>query len=278
MNPPGHSKGEYRKAQPEGTPVSPPNPSRSVRGSSVLITGAASGMGRAAARLFAAEGAKVAVTDRDAEGAARVAADIVQAGGHARAWALDVADAVAIERVVGEAAQAHGGLDIVINNAGVAQFLALDDPAYDAQWARVLDILLTAPQRVVRAALLHLRRSPAGRVIHVASTEALAAQNLDSIYCAAKSGVLGLTRAMAVELGRDGITVNCICPGPIHTGMTAAISDEHKAAFARRHTALRRYGEPEEVAHAMLNLALPASSYITGVVLPVDGGQTARSA
>jgi 3-oxoacyl-[acyl-carrier protein] reductase len=115
-------------------------------------------------------------------------------------------------------------------------------------------------------------------VINVASTEALVAQNRDSIYCAGKSGVLGLTRAMAVELGRDGITVNCICPGPIHTGMTAAIPEDDKATFARRYTALRRYGQPEEVAHAMLSLALPASSYITGVVLPVDGGQTARAA
>ena len=255
-----------------------PDLSRSVRGSSVLITGAASGMGRAAARLFAAEGAKVAVTDRDAVGAARVAEEIVQAGGTARAWAMDVAEAPAIDRVVAEAARAFGGMDIVINNAGVAQFLPLDDPDYDRHWARVLDILLTAPQRVVRAALPHLRRSPAGRVINVASTEALVAQNRDSIYCAGKSGVLGLTRALAVELGRDGITVNCICPGPINTAMTATIADEDKAVFARRHTALRRYGEAEEVAHAMLSLALPASSYITGAVLPVDGGQTARSA
>ncbi|MBN8493867.1 MAG: SDR family oxidoreductase [Burkholderiales bacterium] len=255
-----------------------PDLSRSVRGSVVLITGAASGMGRAAARLFASEGAKVAVTDRDAVGAARVAEEITQAGHAARAWALDVADAEAIERVVAEAAKAFGGLDIIINNAGVAQFLPLDDPEYDRHWARVLDILLTAPQRVVRAALPHLRRSAAGRVINVASTEALVAQNRDSIYCAGKSGVLGLTRAMAVELGRDGITVNCICPGPIHTGMTAAIPEDDKATFARRYTALRRYGQPEEVAHAMLSLALPASSYITGVVLPVDGGQTARAA
>jgi 3-oxoacyl-[acyl-carrier protein] reductase len=216
--------------------------------------------------------------NRDAAGAAQVADAIVRDGGIAQAWTLDVADAAAIERVVADVAQAFGGLDIVINNAGVAQFLALDDPGYDAQWARVLDILLTAPRRVVRAALPHLRRSRAGRLINIASTEALAAQNRDSIYCASKSGVLGLTRALAVELGRDGITVNCICPGPIHTGMTAAIADADKAAFARRHTALRRYGEPEEVAHAMLNLALPASGYITGAVLPVDGGQTARSA
>ena len=248
-----------------------------LTGRVALVSGAASGMGRAAARLFAAEGARVAVTDRDAVGASRVADEIERAGGTARAWALDVADAQAIERVVGEAAQAFGGMDIVINNAGVAQFLPLDDPDYDRHWSRVLEILLTAPQRVVRAALPHLRRSAAGRVINVASTEALVAQNRDSIYCAGKSGVLGLTRALAVELGRDGITVNCICPGPIHTGMTAAISDADKTEFARRHTALRRYGQPEEVAHAMLNLALPASSYITGVVLPVDGGQTARA-
>jgi 3-oxoacyl-[acyl-carrier protein] reductase len=251
---------------------------RTVRGSTVLITGAASGMGRAAAHVFAADGANVAVTDRDAGGAAQVAEAIMRCGGNARSWTLDVADDEAIERVVADVAMAFRGLDIVINNAGVAQFLALDDPSYDAQWSRVLDILLTAPQRVVRAALPHLRRSRAGRVINIASTEALAAQNRDSIYCAAKSGVLGLTRALAVELGRDGITVNCICPGPIHTGMTAAIGEEDKATFARRHTALRRYGEPEEVAHAMLSLALPASSYITGAVLPVEGGQTARGA
>jgi 3-oxoacyl-[acyl-carrier protein] reductase len=252
--------------------------SRTVRGSTVLITGAASGIGRAAACVFAADGANVAVTDRDATGAAQVAEAIMRDGGTAQGWALDVADAAAIDRVVASVAQAFGGLDIVINNAGVSQFLALDDPGYDGQWVRVLEILLTAPQRVVRAALPHLRRSHAGRIINIASTEAMAAQNRDSIYCAAKSGVLGLTRALAVELGRDGITVNCICPGPIHTGMTAAIGEEDKANFARRHTALRRYGEPEEVAHAMLSLALPASSYITGAVLPVDGGQTARSA
>jgi 3-oxoacyl-[acyl-carrier protein] reductase len=251
---------------------------RSIRGSTVLITGAASGMGRAAAQVFAAEGALVAVTDRNEAGADQVAAGINARGGTARAWGLDVADCAAITRVVADVATAFGGLDIVINNAGVSQFLALDDPAYDEHWSRVLAILLTAPQRVVRAALPHLRKSRAGRVINIASTEALAAQNKDSIYCAGKSGVLGLTRAMAVELGRDGITVNCICPGPIHTSMTEAISEQDKATFARRHTALRRYGSPEEVAHAMLSLALPASSYITGVVLPVDGGQTARSA
>lgn len=112
----------------------------------------------------------------------------------------------------------------------------------------------------------------------VASTEALGASAGHSAYAAAKSGVAGFTRALAVELGREGITVNCICPGPIETGMTAGIADEHKRTFARRRTALGRYGRPEEVAHMMLSLCLPAASYLTGAVIPVDGGLMARNA
>jgi 3-oxoacyl-[acyl-carrier protein] reductase len=114
--------------------------------------------------------------------------------------------------------------------------------------------------------------------VNIASTEALGASSPGSIYSAAKAGVTGLTRSLAVELGREGITVNCVCPGPIHTGMTAGISDENKATYARRRTALGRYGDPAEVAHAILNLCLPASSYVTGVTLRVDGGLMVRNA
>jgi 3-oxoacyl-[acyl-carrier protein] reductase len=106
----------------------------------------------------------------------------------------------------------------------------------------------------------------------------LGATALHSPYSAAKAGVVGLTRSLAVELGRDGITVNCICPGPITTGMTARISDEHKAIYARRRTALARYGHPEEVAHMTLSLCLPAASFLTGAIIPVDGGLMARNA
>jgi 3-oxoacyl-[acyl-carrier protein] reductase len=252
--------------------------SRSVAGLNVLITGAASGMGRATALTFAAEGARVAVTDYAAEGAQAVADEIVAKDQTARAWPLDVSNRDAIGAVVNDIARHFDGLDIVINNAGISVRLAIDDDGYDEAWAKGLAVMLTAHQRVIRAALPYLRQSKCPRIVNIASTEALGATALHSPYSAAKAGVVGLTRSLAVELGRDGITVNCICPGPITTGMTARISDEHKAIYARRRTALGRYGDPEEVAHMTLSLCLPAASFLTGAIIPVDGGLMARNA
>jgi 3-oxoacyl-[acyl-carrier protein] reductase len=252
--------------------------SRSVRGLSVLVTGAASGMGRATAHAFADEGAKVAVTDFNAEGADLVAKEIRDGGGTAMAWMLDVSDADAITRVVNEVAKEFGGLDALINNAGIPAGLPIDHAKYDEVWGRALSVLLTAHQRTVRAALPHLRKSKSPRIVNIASTEALGATNRDSPYAAAKAGVTGLTRALAVELGPEGITVNCICPGPVRTGMTAPIPEEDKAVYAKRRTALRRYGDSEEVAHMTLSLCLPAASFLTGTVIPVDGGLMARNA
>ena len=251
------------------------DPSRSISGSAALVTGAGSGMGRATALLFAAQGAQVAVTDRDFEAAQAVARE---AGPNAKAWALDVADPLLITQVVEHIAQHFGRLDIVVNNAGVMAFCGLEDPGFEESWMRSLQINLSAHPRIVRAALPWLRKSPAPRIVNIASTEALGATPGDSAYVAAKAGVAGLTRALAVDLGREGITVNCICPGPIDTAMTGGIPDADKQVFARRRTALRRYGRPEEVAHMTLSLCLPAASYITGAVIPVDGGLMARNA
>jgi len=252
--------------------------SRSVRGLSVLVTGAASGMGRATAHTFADEGARVAVTDVNADGALAVAKEIADGGGTAKAWTLDVSDGAAIQRVVGEIAAAFGGLDILINNAGIPAGIAIDHERYESVWERAVTILLTAQQRTIRAALPHLRKSKCPRIVNIASTEALGATARDSAYAAAKAGVTGLTRALAVELGPEGITVNCICPGPVRTGMTALIPEADKETYARRRTALRRYGDPEEVAHMTLSLCLPAASFLTGVTIPVDGGLMARNA
>lgn len=252
--------------------------SRSVKGLTALVTGAASGMGRATARIFAAEGANVAVTDLAAEGAQKVASEITESGGAARAWALDVADRDRIGAVIEEIAAHFGSLDIIVNNAGMSVRVAIDDPAYDDAWAKALAVMLTAHQRIIRAALPHLRRSTCARIVNIASTEALGATALHSPYSAAKAGVTGLTRSLAVELGREGITVNCICPGPIRTAITDRIPEEHKMIYAKRRTALGRYGEAEEVAHMTLSLCLPAASFLTGAVIPVDGGLMARNA
>jgi 3-oxoacyl-[acyl-carrier protein] reductase len=250
---------------------------RTIAGKVALITGAASGMGRATAHLFADEGARVAVIDRDADGARRVAQEIASAGGVAHAWDLDVSDETRIAATVASVVDRYGGLGILINNAGVSGRVSVEAEGYGALWARTFAINLTAQVNVIRACLPHLLRSGGGRIVNIASTEGLGATAGISPYTASKHGVIGLTRSLAVELGRRGVTVNCICPGPIHTGITASIPEEAKTKFARRRVPLGRYGDPEEVAHMTLSLVLPAASYLNGAVVVVDGGMLAQN-
>ncbi len=252
--------------------------SRSIAGKVALVTGAASGMGRATAHVFAAEGAKVALLDLRQARVDAVVAEIKAEGGEAHGWALDVADAEGIIRVVKEIEAHFGGLDILVNNAGLSTFCGIAEEGYEESWARALEVMLTAHMRFVRAALPLLKRSGEGRIVNVASTEGFGATPGNSSYVAAKHGVIGLTRALAVELGREGVTCNCICPGPIRTGITDGIPDEHKEIFAKRRVPLRRYGDPEEVAHVTLSVVLPASSYLNGVAIPVDGGMLVKNA
>lgn len=251
--------------------------SRSIAGKVAVVTGAASGMGAATSYLFADEGAAVAVLDRDGAGASAVADRIVTAGGRAHAVQVDVADGPAVDAAIAEVRAALGPIDILVNNAGVSLLAPIGDAAFEDPWEATLAINLTAYVRMIRAALGDLRRDRAGRIVNVASTEGLGASAGASAYTSSKHGVVGLTRSLAVELGPDGVTVNCICPGPIHTGMTALIPDDAKVKFARRRVPLRRYGDPEEVAHITLGLVLPAASYLTGAIIPVDGGLTVQN-
>jgi 3-oxoacyl-[acyl-carrier protein] reductase len=246
--------------------------SRSIAGETAFVTGAASGMGRATALLFADEGAKLGLVDIDAPALEKLAEELRARGTRVFARALDVSDAKAVHDAVKACAGELGGLDIVVNNAGMGSGAPIDHADYAAALERTLAVNLAAHAHVVRAALPHLRRSRAPRIVNIASTEGLGATPRLSPYTVSKHGVVGLTRSLAVELGCEGITVNCICPGPIHTGLTARIPDEKKQSFARRRVPLGRYGEPEEVAHVILSLVLPASSYVDGAVIPVDGG------
>jgi 3-oxoacyl-[acyl-carrier protein] reductase len=246
--------------------------SRSIEGRVALVTGAASGMGRATAHLFADEGARVGIVDLDGEKLETVAGEIRGAGGAVWARRLDVADRAAAQRAVEELGAHWDRLDILVNNAGFPGGLPIDHPDYPSVWEKTLAVNLEAQVHLIRAALPRLRQSDAGRIVNIASTEGLGASRGTSPYTASKHGVVGLTRALAVELGHAGITVNAICPGPIHTGMTSLIPDEQKTIFARRRVPLRRYGDPEEVAHVTLALVLPAASFLNGAVIPVDGG------
>ena len=253
--------------------------SRSIEGRVAVVTGAGSGMGRATAMVFADEGAKVVAVDLDPDGVAETVAtiDAVHGAGRARGESLDTTDSRAISEMVDRTVDVWGSIDCLVNNAGVSMPSSiLQDDGFDSAWKRTIDVNLTAYVVVARAVVPHMRANGWGRIVNIASTESIVATAGLAAYSASKAGVTGLTRSMAVELGRHGITVNCICPGPIDTGMTAGIPEAAKESYAKRKVPLRRYGDPEEVAHMTLSLCLPAASFTNGATLVVDGGMTVR--
>ena len=255
--------------------------SRSLEGARVIVTGAASGMGRATAHLFADEGARVVVADWDADGLSTVVDEIQSAHGSGAAVGIkvDVSSAADRNGLIQRCVDSYGGIDVLVNNAGISRVSSVfsADDEFLANWDLTLAVNLSAHAHLIRAALPHLLAAPhGGRVINIASTEAFVATGGLSAYTAAKHGVVGLTKSFAVELGKHNVTVNAVCPGPIDTGMTASVTEERRSKYTRVKVPLRRYGDPEEVAHMTVSIALPAMRYMTGAVVLVDGGLVAN--
>ncbi len=238
-----------------------------------IVTGAASGIGRATAALFAEEGARVLAVDMPGK-------ELAEAhSGQSRVITFEknLIDADAADGIVDAALGAFGHLDIIMNNAGVA-FNATAETMTDEVWDKTLAINLTAQMRLCRKAIPHLKKSAAGRIINVASVMAEGTDFGLSAYCASKAGVAGLTRTLALELGRDAITANFIEPGAIATGMTSPLWQARPdiADIWAKKSALRRLGQPIDIARAALFLASEEGGFVTGHGLVVDGGLMLR--
>jgi NAD(P)-dependent dehydrogenase (short-subunit alcohol dehydrogenase family) len=240
-----------------------------------VITGAAGGMGREAALLFCAEGAKVCVADVDGETAERTAAD----AGDAFAVQVDVADEASVKAMYAEAASTYGGIDVLYNNAGISP--ADDDSILDTEldaWERVQAVNTRGVYLCCKHGIPHLLDRGGGSVINVASFVALVGAATSQIsYTASKGAVLSLSRELAVQFARQGIRVNALCPGPVETPLLLRIFGDDPAAYERRriHLPMGRLAKPREIVNAALFLASDDSSYVNGATFVVDGGLTA---
>jgi 3-oxoacyl-[acyl-carrier protein] reductase len=236
-----------------------------------LVTGAGDGIGRAIAERFGAEGAKVVVTDIDAEPARRVAEAIVEQGGAARALQLDVREPAQAEAAVALAVTRFGRLDVLVNNAGITDKCPFLETSLEL-WHRVLAVNLTGTFVCGQAAARAMVGQGSGRIVNIASTSGLRGGQARAAYGASKAAIVNLTETMAIELAPHGILVNALAPGPIETRATAGMV-LGPALLPR--LALKRMGAPSEVAAAALFLASDDCSFTTGHVLTVDGGFTA---
>ena len=246
-----------------------------LAGRAAIITGSANGIGRAAAARFAAEGAAVLLADVDGAAGAEAAAAIRASGGRAEFLRTDVTEGPQVRAMVEAAVERFGRLDILFNNAGAGSFVPFDRLEPEV-WDQILAVNLRAAYLCCRLALPHLRRSGHGVILNMASQSGLQGQPMNEPYCAAKAGVILLTRSLA----RENIRVNCLCPGGTDTALlrrfvaTSGSADQALTALGER-VPMGRLARPEEIAAAALFLVSDDASYVTGVALPVDGGATA---
>lgn len=240
-----------------------------LKGKVALITGAGSGIGEACARLFAKEGARVAVNDVSEEDAARVAGEIAASGGDAMSITADVSRKEQVETMVDTIVEKMGRLDILINNAGIARDALLLKMS-EEQWDKVMDVNLKGSFLCSQAAASHMVEQGSGKIVLTASVGMLGNVG-QANYVASKCGIVGLTRTLALELARYGINVNCVSPGATKTRMTSAIPPDIAERF-RKMIPFRRFAEPGEIAAVHLFLVSDEAGYITGQVIFVDGG------
>ena len=254
-----------------------------LEGKVAVITGAASGQGRAAARLFAKEGARVVVADLNDEGAQEVVRDITDSGGEAATARVDVSREAEVENMIRQAVEEFGRLDVLFNNAGVGYSASdrmkmasvVETPEKD--WDAILAINLKGVAMGCKHAIPIMEEQGGGAIVNNASINALVGLPGADAYTAAKGGIVSLTRVLAVDWGPKNIRINCICPGGVETPMIAPVlSDEQVLSLMRESTPLGRLARPEEIAQVALFLASDEASYLNGAILPVDGGWTAR--
>ncbi len=240
-----------------------------VKDKVALITGAGRGIGAVIAERFANEGATVIIADIIAETAEETAGRINDASGKAEAVALDVTDKAQVEEVIAGLIKQHDRLDILINNAGITRD-ALAMRMKEEDWDAVIDINLKGTWIPSQAVIRPMRRQKWGRIVNTASVAALGNVG-QANYAASKGAVMSLTRTLALELARSGITVNCVAPGAIMTPMLGAVPEEMREKYLER-IPVRRFGTPEDVANLHLFLCSDLASYITGQTIFVDGG------
>ncbi|KPC79729.1 SDR family NAD(P)-dependent oxidoreductase [Streptomyces sp. NRRL S-4] len=246
-------------------------------GHSVIVTGAGSGIGRATALLFAKEGARVVIADVDDAAALAVAEEVAQGGGTAVAVIGDLRDQAVVDRVAATAVEEFGGIDVLVNNAGIMDSMSAAADTGDDEWERVIGVNLTAPFRLTRAALPHMLAAGKGAIVFTASEASLRGSAAGAAYTASKHGIAGLTKSLAVMYRDKGIRCNAIAPGGTVTKIRVdADRDAHGPAALAPY--MGNAGSParaEEQAAAIAFLASDAASNINGVILPVDNGWSA---